>query len=430
MADAVTGVNRPNVHYRAAMRPNASVTVPSTRLSSRISRKLAATNYPVTVRMPDGSTESFGDEPRLEVVVLNDRGLKAIQSLSELSIVNAYLSGDLDLVGDLVGGMDLRNLLTDTNAWIKAWTVIQPILVGRRRLNPGWVAKHYDSQNIQVYAIDQDYQMYTPGLYLSDDDSLEEGAERKLEYAFHALNLGDGGTVLDVGCGWGGFARYCTRRGVSFTGISLSRHQLEYARRSLDAEGLDAQLLYQDFFTFEPGRQFDAISLMGSIEELADYPKVMHRLSSWLKPGGLIYLDFAAVDRRFGVASFVTKYVWPGSFRMVHLPSFTSAFTAVEFDIVDIRNDRRNYYLWAKSGYERWMRRRDEIVEAADERTWRLMRLLMAGTAHLMSQRSAWATAYRVVLERRSAPALDGTSVRVFDRLASAEPSRDGSISG
>jgi cyclopropane-fatty-acyl-phospholipid synthase len=388
------------------------------RLSSRVARKVAAANYPVTIRMSDGSTQSFGDEPRLEVVVTHERALKALESLDELSIVDAYLRGDLDLVGDLVSGMDLRNLLTDTNVWIKAWTLIQPVLMGRRRLNPAWVAKHYDSENIQIYAIDQDYQVYTPGLYLTDDDSLEEGAERKLEYAFRALDLSAGASVLDVGCGWGGFARYCARRGVSFTGISLSRHQLEYAKRQLVAEGLQAELLYQDLFTFAPDRRFDAISLMGSIEELADYPKVMHCLDRWLKPGGLIYLDFASVDRRFGVATFVTRYVWPGSFRMVHLPSFTSAVTAREFDIVDIRNDRRNYYLWAKAGYERWMLRHDEIVQAADERTWRLMRLLMAGTAHLMSERSTWATAYRVVLERRSAPARHGTSARLFDRQA------------
>jgi len=396
------------------------------RLPPRVAWKLAATNYPVTIRMPDGDTESFGEEPRLGVVVANERGLKAIRSLNELSIVEAYLGGDLDLVGDLVAGMDLRNLLTDTNVLIKLWSFLQPLVLGRRRLNPGWVAKHYDSDNVQLHAIDRDYQVYTPGLYLTDDDPLEDGAERKLAYAFEALNLKAGASVLDVGCGWGGFARYCTRRGVSFTGISLSRHQLEYARGRLAAESLDAELLYQDFFSFEPGRQFDAINLMGSIEELADYPKVMHRLDRWLKPGGLIYLDFAAVDRRFGVASFVTKYVWPGSFRMVHLPSFTAALTAVSFDIVDIRNDRRNYYLWAKAGYERWMQNRGEIIAESDERTWRLMRLLMAGTAHLMSGRSDWATAYRVVLERRKAPALGGASVRAFDLPALGRASSDG----
>lgn len=388
---------------------------PSGILPARLERKLAAASFPLTVRTPDGRTASFGEGERFEVVANNDRGVRAMRSLDELSIVDAYLNGDLELNGDLMAAMDLRTILSDRRLLTRVWTFLQPALMGRRRLNPAWVAKHYDSANMQLYGIDEEYQVYTPGLYLSDDDTLEEGAERKLEYAFRSLNLSTGSSLLDVGAGWGGFSRYCARRGVEVTGISLSNHQLEYARRRLAEEGLQADLRYQDFFTFEPGRQFDAISLMGSIEELADYEKVVSRLQSWLRPGGLIYLDFAAVDRPFGVASFVTRYVWPGAFRMVYLPAFTQALAHAHFDVVELRSDRRNYHLWAKKGYDKWMQRRAEVLQAFDERSWRLMRLLMAGTAHLMSSRSIWATAYRVILERRATPALHGTAVRMHD---------------
>jgi cyclopropane-fatty-acyl-phospholipid synthase len=367
--------------------------------------KLRSAALPLVIEMPGGRKETIGEgEPILKVRIHNDRGLAAVGSLKELEIVDAYLDGDLDLEGDLLAGMKLREVLRDVEPWTRAWTFLEPALKGRKRLNPDWVAKHYDSENMQLFAVDEEYQVYTPGLYLSDDDSLEESAERKLEYAFDALGLEEGDSVLDVGAGWGGFARFCARRGVRYTGISLSRHQLGFAEQKLADEGLSATLLYQDFFTYEPAEQFDAISLMGSIEELSNYRKVMRRLERWLKPGGLVYLDFAAADRPFGIASFVTKYVWPGAFRMVYLPAFTRALARSHFDVVEMENDRRNYYLWAKNGYEQWMRRKDEILEHTDERTWRLMRLLTAGTAHLMSDRSIWATAYRVVLERRTSP--------------------------
>jgi cyclopropane-fatty-acyl-phospholipid synthase len=378
----------------------------SAALPERVSRRLDAATVPIAIRMPDGRVESLGQgEPMLEVQVANGRGLEALGSLNELNVVEAYLDGDLELEGDLIAGMDLRKALRDVQPLTRAWTFVQPALVGRRRLNPEWVAKHYDRESIQLLAIDEGYQVYTPGLYLNEDDSLEESAERKLEYAFSSLGLEAGRSLLDVGCGWGGFLRYCARRGVAATGISLSRHQLDYARRGLEQEGLAAELRYQDFFDYEPGRRFDAISLMGSLEELADYRKVVQRLDAWLEPGGLVYLDFASADRPFGIASFVTKYVWPGAFRMVYMPSFMRALARSHFDVVEIQNDRRNYYLWARGSYERWMRRKAEVVEASDERTWRLMRILMAGTAHLMGPRSTWATAYRVVLERRSSPA-------------------------
>jgi cyclopropane-fatty-acyl-phospholipid synthase len=388
-------------------------------LDRRAAQRFATARVPLVVRFPDGRSQSFGrGEPVVQVVIENDAGLAALSSLVELKVIEAYMRGDIDLEGDLFAAADLRSVLSDRQLLTRAWTFVEPALRGRRKLNPQWIAKHYDSENMQLFAIDETYNVYTPGVYLSEADTLEEGAERKLEYAFDALGLGPGDSLLDVGCGWGGFVRYCAARGVDATGISLSRHQLEFARRRLDEDGLEATLRYQDFFDYEPPARFDAISLMGSIEDLSDYDQVMRRLTAWLRPGGRVYLDFASVDRRFGVASFVTKYVWPGAFRMVYLPSFTKALAKHHLDVVELHNDRRNYYLWVRSGYERWMRRKPEIVAEAGEPTWRMMRMLMAGTGHLMSERSTRATAYRMVIQPRAYP------VRARDEasLASGSP--------
>lgn len=394
------------------------------RLPRRVLARLASAPFCIAFRTPDGRIELVGgDEPSLEVHVVNDAGMAALRSLSELKIVEAYLRGDLDLRGDLIAAMDLRALLSDIQPLIWLWMVMQPALLGRKRSNPGWIAKHYDLNNVQLFGLDEDFNVYTPGIYTSDEDTLEEGAARKLDYAFRSLSLSPGDSVLDVGCGWGGFLRFCAARGVDATGISLSHHQLEHARERIVREGLEATLLYQDFFSFEPGRQFDGISLMGAIEDLSYYRAVMGRLETWLKPGGRVYLDFASVDRRLGNASFVIKHVWPGAFRMVYLPHFASALVSSKFDIVEMRNDRHNYYLWTKKFCERWTQRKAEVVEAADEVTWRLMRLLSAGTAHIMSPRSARATAYRVVLGPRDhATAWTGGTSRSDDEARPTTP--------
>jgi cyclopropane-fatty-acyl-phospholipid synthase len=384
-------------------------------LPSRLAQRLARSPIGVTIELPGGERSSFG--PGGEVVavsVANERGLAALGSLAELRIVEAYLDGDIDLEGDLIAAMDLRKLLFDLQLARRTWALVEPRIRGRSRVDPGYVARHYDSANIQLLAIDDRYQVYTPGIYTDERDSLEDAAERKLEAAFASLGLRPGSSVLDVGCGWGGFAAYCARRGVEVTGLSLSRHQLDYARRRLADEGLEANLLYQDFFAYRPHRRFDAITLMGSIEELADYGRVMRSLAAWLAPGGRVYLDFASADRPFGISSFVTKYVWPGPFRLVYLPAFTRALARHHFDLVEVHNDRRNYYLWARNGYERWTARRAVALERADERTYRLIRLLMASTAHLMSPRSRWATAYRMVVAPREGAALESRT----DRLA------------
>jgi hypothetical protein len=91
--------------------------------------------------------------------------------------------------------------------------------------------------------------------------------------------------------------RYAARRGVRVTGVTLSRDQKAHVDALIAREELPAEVKYQDFFTFEPGVRFDAVSMMGVIEDLSDYRRVMRRLSGLVKPGRRVYLDFGAVDR-------------------------------------------------------------------------------------------------------------------------------------
>ncbi len=359
-------------------------------------------SVPLIVRGPDGSEVLLGHGDPVMTIVANDEvGAAALGARDELMIADAFMAGSIDFEGDLIAGMAARDHLTTRNAAVIVKNHLLPLVKGRAQANKQWIATHYDMDNVQLFAVDRDYGVYTPGIYLDDSDSLEVGAERKLGAAFEAMRLSTGSRVLDVGCGWGGFLRYCSARGVEATGITLSQHQREHALKRLADDGLDAKVLYQDFFSYEPSQRFDGISLMGVFEDLAAYRKVMPRLARWLRPGGRIYADFAASGDRFGITSFVTKHVWPGRFRLVYMPQFIAAASKSGFDVVSIDNDRRNYHLWAKKGMERWIPQRQEIVAKFDERTFRLMTLLIAGTAEMFSPRSERATAYRVTLGQR-----------------------------
>jgi len=205
--------------------------------------------------------------------------------------------------------------------------------------------------------------------------------------------------VLVVGHGCGGFLQYCSGRGVHGQGITLSKDQFAYVTELIRERGLDAQVAYQDFFTYQPGRRFDGISMMGVIEDLSDYPRVLQRLAELVKPGGRIYLDFASGKVPFGTSTFVTKYVWPGTFRMTYMPELMAAIDRSSIQLVGVWNDRRNYHLWARHGHQRWVESKEEIVRQTSEETWRLFHLLYAGTAGVMNDPSWEVTAYRVILE-------------------------------
>jgi cyclopropane-fatty-acyl-phospholipid synthase len=373
-------------------------------LKARIERRGVTPSLTFALRETDGATAVVGDgEPVLKISIATEAGRAAVRSLSELAIADAYINGDIDIEGSLLDAMKLRELLRNWSPAVRGWAHLKPLMIGRRRCNPGWIAKHYDADNVQFIAMDADHRIYTPGLYASDDDTLEKGADRRLAMVVDTLGLAEGDTLLDIGCGWGGLIRYCARRGVRATGISLSRHQVGFARRRLAEEGLVATVLYQDFFSFKPQERFDAITIMGVLEDIANYRLVMRRIAGWINPGGRVYLDFAASYRRLGISPFVTRHVWPGKFRMVYMPQMISAINRSPFDIVQLHNDRHNYHLWTRKGYERCTERHDDVLAAADERMWRTLRVLYAGCAHIFGPASTRATAYRLLLQAQSA---------------------------
>jgi cyclopropane-fatty-acyl-phospholipid synthase len=362
----------------------------------------------VAVHTTDGATVVLGkDVPAVDVFVHNKNGMRALASLNQLAITEAYMRQDIDIEGDLIRAMSFAELLNDKNFWIKTWRWLKPMLIGRVRCNPAWIQKHYDSNNIQLICSDREYNTYTPGIYDGDRDTLEEGAARKLGFAFESLNLKAGDRVLDIGCGWGGFLRYSARRNIRVTGITLSKDQLKYVRERIGEEGIDGEVLYQDFFTYEPSERFDGISMMGVIEDLSDYARVMKRLPRLLKPGGRVYLDFAAAKEPDSTASFITKYVWPGIFRMVYMPELLLAIVRSPFEIVGLYNDRLNYHLWAKKELARWIEQKSKVNEIAGEATWRMFAILIAATASIMDRPSHSHSAYRLVLELPADAMLD-----------------------
>jgi cyclopropane-fatty-acyl-phospholipid synthase len=338
--------------------------------------------------------------PQFELAILNQHGLAALRSLDELRICEAYMDGDLDFRGDLLQAVRLRESLNDQNFWITLWRRLQPLLIGRNKAHEHWVQNHYDADNIQLYYLDRAYNTYTPGVFEAEDETLEEASERKHRLAFEGVNLQPGDRVLDVGFGWGSFLRYAARRGVHVTGLTLSRHQLQYVQEELvEKEHLDAKLIYTNFFDYEPAEQFDAIILIGVIEELADYAGTLERIARWVKPGRRVYLDFMAATQDFIFPAFISKYIYQGGTSRVYLPKFIEAVTRSPFEITALYNDRRNYYLTAQHWFENFERNQQAMRARYGERMYRMFRLYLAGVPVMLDHPAHLTTAYRVFLE-------------------------------
>jgi len=135
-----------------------------------------------------------------------------------------------------------------------------------------------------------------------------------LQLPHEALNLKPGDHILDIGPGWGARLEYASARGVKCTGITISQESAEYIRKKAANLGYDWNIELFDLLEYQSKDKFDAIVIMGVIEHLPQYDLVAEKFLALIKPGGRIFLDGSASEKKYDVAKFLVKYISRESF--------------------------------------------------------------------------------------------------------------------
>lgn len=176
------------------------------------------------------------------------------------------------------------------------------------------ISAHYDLGN-DFYKLWLDPTMsYSSGYFGNGAETLEASQVAKYDLVIDALGLAGSSRILEVGCGWGGFAEIAANRGHHVTGLTISREQLEFARTRL---GDRAEIRFQDYR--DTTEQFDAIASIEMIEAVgeANWPTYFKVLHDRLKPGGAaavqaITIDESLYDGYRRKADFIQRYIFPG----------------------------------------------------------------------------------------------------------------------
>jgi cyclopropane-fatty-acyl-phospholipid synthase len=205
------------------------------------------------------------------------------------------------------------------------------------------IAAHYDLGN-DFYKLWLDPGMtYSSGIFREPEAKLEAAQEEKYRVVLDALNLQAGQNLLEIGCGWGGFAQRAAEKGVHVTGLTLSKEQLSYARDRLATAGLAsrADLRLEDYR--DCSGEFDAIASIEMIEAVgeAHWPRYFETLAWRLKPGGQAVIQSITIDERYfdtyrHQADFIQRYIFPGGM----LPTVKrlkdeAAPAGLEFEIIE-----------------------------------------------------------------------------------------------
>ncbi len=156
------------------------------------------------------------------------------------------------------------------------------------------------------------YMQYTCG-YWKNVNSLEEAQIQKMDLICRKLKLEPGMTLLDIGCGWGGFSAYAARNyQVKVLGITLSKEQQKLAK--MRNEGLPVEIKLQDYR--DVVGQFDRVVSVGMIEHVGyrNYGKYMDRVDRLLKPDGITLIHTIGSNKtNFSTDPWIEKYIFPNS---------------------------------------------------------------------------------------------------------------------
>ena len=197
--------------------------------------RLSGFSTPFSIELPSGEKRKIGlGEEEFRVGLRNERAIKALRTLDEGDIAEAYLQGDIDLEGDMLKPFALRASLDDRHPLVAAWRFIEPMLFGQVYTNKRAIASHYNADpKMFLSFLDPVFPAYSQGVYAHDDEPLAKALERKFDWAIEKCELGPGKRVLEIGPGWGAFAGHALQAGVRFTGITNSEVSQSYLKGKL-----------------------------------------------------------------------------------------------------------------------------------------------------------------------------------------------------
>ncbi len=211
--------------------------------------------------------------------------------------------------------------------WMTLGAAVKAQLLNRqtRRLSRAVAREHYDLGNDLYMAFLDPYNQYTCA-YFADTEDLSEAQTAKLDLICRKLALSPDDHVLDIGCGWGGFARFAAQHyGCRVTGVTISDEQAAYARTL--CEGLPVEILQRDYRDLRG--TFDKVLVCGMIEHVGykNYRRLMQVAYRCLRDNGLFLLQTIGQNssaRR--VDPWIGTYIFPNSM----LPSIGQISRAIE----------------------------------------------------------------------------------------------------
>ncbi|UYZ38914.1 cyclopropane-fatty-acyl-phospholipid synthase family protein [Clostridium beijerinckii] len=332
------------------------------------------------LKLWDGSSEIYGEGNSEFKIIFNEPIPKAdIIKDPSLTFGEAYMTKKIDIEGSIQKVIESlynnqESFLSNSDKYANLLRMATNSIKNSKKN----IEFHYDIGNDFYKLWLDDTMTYSCGYFKSKSDSLTQAQKNKVEHILKKLNLKEGETLLDIGCGWGELIISAAKKyKVKAMGITLSSEQLAKVKERIKSEGLE-DLLEVELVDYRElkNRTFDKIVSVGMLEHvgqdhLAEY---FSNVNNLLNDKGVSLLHCITSTEVGGNNTWIDKYIFPGGY-VPAVRELINCMSDEKFTLIDAENLRLHYGRtlehWAKN-FENAL---PEIRKTKDEtfiRMWRL----------------------------------------------------------
>lgn len=340
------------------------------------------------VKLWDGEEFLIGQgDPKFKVYFNKPISKKDLLNSTSLALGEAYMKKDIDIDGDLLLVLDAlfscqkehfhTNFAKLSKLFHKA---------GNEKNQKLEVCSHYDIGNDFYSLWLDDTLSYSCAYFKNDNDTLYQAQMNKIHHILKKLDLSEGETLLDIGCGWGYLLIEAAKKyKIKGTGITLSEEQYKRFNERIIDEGLQdyLQVKLMDYRNLETsGMMFDKIVSVGMLEHVGreHYDLYFKNVNSVLKPKGLFLLHYISGLVESPGDAWIRKYIFPGGV-IPSLREIINLLPKYNFYTLDIESLRRHYTKTLIEWYKNFDKQRDVVEDMFDEEFVRMWDLYLSSCA-------------------------------------------------
>lgn len=341
-----------------------------------------------------------GSQP-WDMQIHNEQTYTRIVNEGSLGLGESYMDGwwdcqQLDLFFDKILHADLDTQLK-IPLHVKTRYALSKMINMQTKKRAKEVARvHYDLGN-DLFKCMLDKRLIYSCAYFKNTHDLDEAQEAKLDLICQKLQLKSGMHLLDIGCGWGGLAKYAAKKyGVKVVGVTISEQQYEYAKES--CKDLPIEIRLQDYRDIS--EIYDRVVSVGMFEHVGphNYDTFMQIAHKTLSEKGLFLLHTIGSNQTSSAADdWINKYIFPNGC----LPSIQQIGKATEpyFVMEDWQNFGGYYDLTLMAWHKRFNSHWDTLKTHYDERFYRMWTYYLLSCAATFRSRST--QLWQIVLTKK-----------------------------